>query len=112
MGTRRSRLNARAARIRRHVRVRKSVQGTAERPRLAVFRSNSHIYCQIIDDDARCTLAAASDDAAAPCLSPSIKLRASTVSLQTCAILTARGDTENAGPASALSMLVAGSAGS
>ena len=61
MGTRRSRLNARAARIRRHVRVRKTVQGTAQRPRLAVFRSNSHIYCQIIDDDARRTLAAASD---------------------------------------------------
>ena len=61
MGTRRSRLNPRAARLRRHARVRKHVSGTADRPRLAVFRSSSHIYCQIIDDDARHTLAAASD---------------------------------------------------
>ena len=61
MGTRRSRLNARAARLRRHARVRKSVSGTADRPRLAVFRSSSHIYCQVIDDVARHTLAAASD---------------------------------------------------
>ena len=61
MGTRRSRLNSRAARIRRHARVRKHVRGSAERPRLAVFRSNSHIYCQVIDDDAGRTLAAASD---------------------------------------------------
>jgi large subunit ribosomal protein L18 len=61
MGTRRSRLNPRAARLRRHARVRKHVRGSAERPRLAVFRSNNHIYCQVIDDDAQCTLAAASD---------------------------------------------------
>lgn len=61
MGTRRSRLSSHAARLRRHARVRKHVQGTAARPRLAVFRSNSHIYCQIIDDDARHTLAAACD---------------------------------------------------
>lgn len=48
------------ARVRRHTRVRKKVFGTAERPRLAVFRSNKHIYAQLIDDDRGATLAAAS----------------------------------------------------
>ena len=47
-------------RARRHRRVRKKVSGTAERPRLAVFRSNSHIYAQVIDDVAGHTIAAAS----------------------------------------------------
>ena len=51
----------RAARVRRHVRVRKKVLGTASRPRLAVYRSNRHIYVQLIDDGAAATLAAASD---------------------------------------------------
>jgi large subunit ribosomal protein L18 len=51
----------RAARIRRHIRVRKRVSGTAERPRLTVFRSLSHIYAQVVDDVSRTTLAAASD---------------------------------------------------
>ena len=50
----------RDARIRRHARVRKHVRGTAARPRLAVFRSNKHIYAQVIDDDPGYTLAAAS----------------------------------------------------
>jgi large subunit ribosomal protein L18 len=50
----------RLARKRRHARVRKRVQGTADRPRLAVFRSNKHITAQIIDDRAGTTLAAAS----------------------------------------------------
>ena len=45
---------------RRHRRVRKNVLGTAERPRLAVFRSNRHIYAQLIDDYAGSTLVAAS----------------------------------------------------
>ena len=48
------------ARTRRHHRVRKKVAGTAERPRLAVFRSNKHISAQIIDDRSGRTLAAAS----------------------------------------------------
>ena len=47
-------------RKRKHLRVRKSVSGTTERPRLCVFRSNSHIYAQIIDDTEGTTLAAAS----------------------------------------------------
>ncbi len=45
---------------RRHQRVRKKVNGSLERPRLCVFRSNSHIYAQVIDDVAQHTLAAAS----------------------------------------------------
>jgi large subunit ribosomal protein L18 len=52
---------ARAARIRRHIRVRKKIEGTPERPRLAVFRSLSHIYAQVVDDRAQRTLVAASD---------------------------------------------------
>ncbi|MGQ9682131.1 MAG: 50S ribosomal protein L18 [Anaerolineae bacterium] len=50
----------RIARIRRHARVRKRVSGTAERPRLDVFRSLQHISAQIIDDVAGHTLVAAS----------------------------------------------------
>ena len=48
------------AKQRRHFRVRKKVQGSAERPRLAVFRSNKHIVAQVIDDRAGRTVAAAS----------------------------------------------------
>jgi len=48
------------SRQRRHARVRKRVFGTAERPRLAVFRSNRHIYAQLIDDLSGRTIAAAS----------------------------------------------------
>ncbi len=48
------------ARRRRHHRVRKQLRGTAERPRLAVFRSNRYIYVQAIDDDNGRTLASAS----------------------------------------------------
>lgn len=45
---------------RRHGRIRRTVVGTSERPRLAVFRSNQHIYAQVIDDSRHHTLAAAS----------------------------------------------------
>ncbi|MEO0768602.1 MAG: 50S ribosomal protein L18 [Cyanobacteria bacterium J06649_4] len=45
---------------RRHARVRRRVKGTTERPRLAVFRSNQHIYAQVIDDSAHQTLVSAS----------------------------------------------------
>jgi len=55
-----STLSTREARLRRHRRVRGKVAGTAERPRLAVFRSNRGIFAQLIDDDAGRTLAAAS----------------------------------------------------
>ena len=48
------------ARIRRHKRVRRKVRGTSERPRVAVFRSNRHIYAQLIDDVAGATVASAS----------------------------------------------------
>ncbi len=48
------------ARERRHIRVRKKVFGTPERPRLNVFRSNKHIYAQIIDDTTGRTLVSAS----------------------------------------------------
>lgn len=47
-------------RLRRHRRVRKKIHGTAERPRMAVYRSNKHITVQVIDDDAGRTIAAAS----------------------------------------------------
>jgi large subunit ribosomal protein L18 len=50
----------RIARIRRHARVRSKVNGTTERPRLAVFRSLNHIYAQVIDDSKGMTLAFAS----------------------------------------------------
>jgi large subunit ribosomal protein L18 len=49
-----------AGRKRRHHRVRKNVRGTAARPRLAVFRSNKHVYAQVIDDVAGRTVASAS----------------------------------------------------
>ena len=50
----------REGRIRRHRRVRKKVRGTAQRPRLSVFRSSRHIAAQLIDDDAGTTLVSAS----------------------------------------------------
>ncbi len=52
--------NKNEARLRRHRRVRGKISGTASCPRLDVFRSNAHIYAQIIDDVAGVTLAAAS----------------------------------------------------
>jgi large subunit ribosomal protein L18 len=50
-------------RYRRHQRVRKAVSGTAERPRLVVFRSLKHIYAQLVDDAAHRTIATVSDSA-------------------------------------------------
>ena len=56
------------ARIKRHRRIRRRLEGTDSRPRLCVFRSNKHIYCQIIDDLKAHTLVAAST------LDPELKL--------------------------------------
>ena len=53
-------------RQRRHKHIRHTVAGTAERPRVSVFRSNMHIYVQIVDDTAGHTLAAASSLKVAP----------------------------------------------
>jgi large subunit ribosomal protein L18 len=52
--------SVREARLRRHRRVRGKVSGTAERPRLVVFRSNKGIFAQLVDDEAGRTLASAS----------------------------------------------------
>ncbi|SDN91481.1 50S ribosomal protein L18 [Alkalicoccus daliensis] len=49
-----------AVRKKRHAHVRRSITGTAERPRLNVFRSNKHIYAQLIDDVAGVTITSAS----------------------------------------------------
>lgn len=57
------------ARERRKARIRRKVFGTAERPRMTVFRSANHIYAQLVDDDAGVTLVAAST------LSPELKGR-------------------------------------
>jgi large subunit ribosomal protein L18 len=51
----------REARITRHRRVRKHVSGSPERPRLTVYRSNRHVYAQLVDDRAGKTVASASD---------------------------------------------------
>ena len=53
-------ISSNEARIRRHARIRKKISGTPEIPRLNVFRSNVHIYAQVIDDASGRTLAAAS----------------------------------------------------
>ena len=47
-------------RVKKHLKTRNRFSGTAQRPRLSVFRSNNHMYAQIIDDDAATTLVAAS----------------------------------------------------
>lgn len=52
--------NRKAERVRRHVRVRTKISGTAERPRLCVYRSNTNLYAQVIDDVSGKTLVAAS----------------------------------------------------
>ena len=53
-------INRKQERERRHLRVRKKVSGTAEIPRLCVYRSNSNVYAQIIDDEKQTTLVSAS----------------------------------------------------
>ena len=57
-----SRPDTKAKRDRRHYRLRFKIKGTPERPRLCVFRSEKHIYAQVIDDVAGTTLAAASSN--------------------------------------------------
>ena len=52
-------MEKRAQRAKRRSRIRRKVSGTAERPRLSVYRSNVHIYAQIVDDDAGNTLISA-----------------------------------------------------
>lgn len=66
------------ARKKRHRRVRKHISGTAARPRMNVFRSNSNIFVQVIDDAAGCTLAACStiDKELAPSLGGMNKVEA------------------------------------
>jgi len=54
------RFNANQARLRRHQRIRRRLEGSQERPRLSVFRSGQHIYAQVIDDSTGRTVAAAS----------------------------------------------------
>ncbi len=54
-------IDIRKTRERRKTRIRKKVSGTSERPRLTVFRSNKHIYAQIIDDRGSVSVATASD---------------------------------------------------
>ena len=49
------------SRYRRHLRVRKKIEGTPERPRLVVFRSSKHIYAQLVDDQKGVTLAGVAD---------------------------------------------------
>ena len=57
-----NRPDTKGARIKRHKRIRGKISGTPETPRLDIFRSNAHIYAQIIDDVSGVTLAAASSN--------------------------------------------------
>lgn len=68
-----SKTNRKLERTRRHIRVRNKVSGTAERPRLCIYKSNSNIYAQIIDDVAGNTLVSAST------LDKEVKTKASNV---------------------------------
>ena len=56
-----SKPDKKANRRRRHISLRKRIEGSAERPRLAVFRSTRHIYAQVIDDVSKRTLVSAAD---------------------------------------------------
>jgi large subunit ribosomal protein L18 len=53
-------INRREMRLKRHRRIRKKISGSPDRPRMAVYRSNEHIYVQVIDDENQVTLAASS----------------------------------------------------
>ena len=55
-----TKIDRKAERVRRHKRVRNKISGTAECPRLSVFRSNTNLYVQVIDDENQVTLASAS----------------------------------------------------
>lgn len=55
-----TKINRKMERARRHARVRRKISGTAERPRLCVYRSNTNLYVQVIDDVAGKTLVSAS----------------------------------------------------
>lgn len=55
-----TKINRKETRLKRHLKVRKKISGTPERPRLCVYRSNSNLYTQIIDDVAGVTLVSAS----------------------------------------------------
>ena len=70
-----------AARQRRHRRVRKKILGTSDRPRLAVYRSNRHVYAQLIDDVTSRTIAFASSLADAQGDDPKARAKAVGVAL-------------------------------
>ena len=72
-----AKIDRRAAREKRRRRIRGKISGSAQRPRLNVFRSNQHIYAQVIDDVRKHTLAAAStmDAGLRPQLSENTKVR-------------------------------------
>ena len=55
-----TKIDRKAERVRRHKRVRNKISGTAECPRLSVFRSNTNLYVQVIDDENQVTLVSAS----------------------------------------------------
>ena len=55
-----TKIDRKAERVRRHKRVRNKISGTAECPRLCVFRSNTNLYVQVIDDESQVTLVSAS----------------------------------------------------
>ena len=55
-----SNINRKQERTRRHIRVRRKISGTSECPRLCIYRSNTNIYAQVVDDVAKVTLASAS----------------------------------------------------
>ena len=71
-----AKLTKKEARRRRHNRLRKSIMGTADCPRMSVFVSNTNIYVQFVDDDAEKTLAAAST------MSPEFKKSGAKVNVQ------------------------------